>query len=133
MSTKRYIEFNSKNVPIKAWTSKVAIEESAIEQLQRLASLPFIYKHLAVMPDVHIGKGATIGSVIPTIDAIIPSAVGGDIGCGMNAIKLSLFAKDLPDNLYRLRRAIEKKFLLVKNSIKNLPIRPKTIPKHLGH
>ena len=109
MSAKRYVEFNSKNVPIKAWTSKVAIEESAIEQLQRLASLPFIYKHLAVMPDVHIGKGATVGSVIPTIDAIIPSAVGGDIGCGMNAIKLSLFAKDLPDNLYRLRRAIEKK------------------------
>ncbi|MCY1516976.1 RNA-splicing ligase RtcB [compost metagenome] len=70
--------------------------------------MPFIFKHLAVMPDVHLGKGSTIGSVIPTLGAIIPAAVGVDIGCGMIAARTSLNARDLPDNLHGLRSAIEK-------------------------
>lgn len=74
-----------------------------------MAQLQFIYSHIAVMPDVHVGKGATVGSVIPTKHAIIPAAVGVDIGCGMNAIRLSLKASQLPDNLSRLRDAIERK------------------------
>ncbi len=69
--------------------------------------MPFIYRHLAVMPDVHVGKGSTIGSVIPTKGAIIPAAVGVDIGCGMMAVRTSLMASDLPDNLSGIRSAIE--------------------------
>ncbi|WP_252407043.1 RtcB family protein, partial [Escherichia coli] len=70
---------------MKAWTRGVPIEESAMKQLRNVASLPFIHKHVAVMPDVHWGMGATVGSVIPTVGAIIPAAVGVDIGCGMMA------------------------------------------------
>jgi tRNA-splicing ligase RtcB len=77
-------------MPIKMWTNGVSVEESALNQLYNTAKLPFIFKHLAVMPDVHLGKGSTIGSVIPTINAVIPAAVGVDIGCGMVAIKTSL-------------------------------------------
>lgn len=94
--------------PIKMWTRGVPVEEDAKEQLRRTARMPFIFHHLAVMPDVHLGKGSTIGSVIPTLGAIIPAAVGVDIGCGMMAVKTSLRAGDLPDNLAGLRRAIEK-------------------------
>lgn len=94
--------------PIKMWTQGVAVEEAAKKQLINTASLPFIYKWLAVMPDVHLGKGATIGSVIPTKGAIIPAAVGVDIGCGMMAVKTTLTASDLPDNLFGIRCAIEK-------------------------
>lgn len=93
--------------PIKAWTIGVPVEEEAKQQLRNLASLPFVHKHIAVMPDVHFGKGATVGSVIATKGAIVPAAVGVDIGCGMIAQKLSLKAKDLPDNLHALRSAIE--------------------------
>ena len=92
-------------VPVKIYTDEV--ESSAYEQLCRLAELPFIHSHVAAMPDVHAGIGATVGSVIPTRSAIIPAAVGVDIGCGMNAVRLSLAAKDLPDNLWTVRRAIE--------------------------
>ena len=67
--------------PIKLWTHGVPVEEAARAQLIHTARLPIIYKHLAVMPDVHLGKGSTIGSVIPTVGAIIPAAVGVDIGC----------------------------------------------------
>jgi tRNA-splicing ligase RtcB len=67
--------------PIKMWTRGVPVEESAKLQLANTARMPFIYKHLAVMPDVHLGKGSTIGSVVPTVGAVIPAAVGGDIGC----------------------------------------------------
>lgn len=100
------------NVPngrhIRMWTRGVPVEEEAKAQLARTASMPFIFKHLAVMPDVHVGKGSTIGSVIPTLGAIIPAAVGVDIGCGMIAASTSLTASDLPDNLGPLRSAIEK-------------------------
>jgi tRNA-splicing ligase RtcB len=94
--------------PVKMWTRGVPVEDEAREQLAKTARLPFIYKHLAVMPDVHVGKGSTIGSVIPTLGAIIPAAVGVDIGCGMMAAKTTLTASDLPDNLAPLRAAIEK-------------------------
>ena len=96
------------HAPIKAWTRGVAFEAEARAQLQNIASLPFIHKWIAVMPDVHLGKGATIGSVVPTIGAVIPAAVGVDIGCGMMAVRTSLAAKDLPDNLSGVRTAIEK-------------------------
>ncbi|MCP5467648.1 MAG: RtcB family protein [Deltaproteobacteria bacterium] len=95
-------------VPIKAWVGELGIEDKAKEQLYNVAKMPFIYKHLAVMPDVHWGIGATVGSVIPTMKAIIPAAVGVDIGCGMMAVKTSLKADDLPENLKELRRNIEK-------------------------
>lgn len=94
--------------PIKFWTDGVPVEPEALRQLQNTAQLPFIFKHIAVMPDVHLGKGSTIGSVIPTVGAIIPAAVGVDIGCGMIAARTSLVAADLPDNLHGLRRAIEQ-------------------------
>jgi len=92
---------------IKAWTQGVPIEESAMAQLRNVAGLPFIHKHVAVMPDVHWGMGATVGSVIPTIGAIIPAAVGVDIGCGMMAVRTSIRAEHLPDTLGPLRSAIE--------------------------
>lgn len=94
--------------PIKLWTRGVPVEDDARKQLINTARLPFIFRHLAVMPDVHLGKGSTIGSVIPTQGAIIPAAVGVDIGCGMIAARTSLRAGDLPDNLYPLRSAIEQ-------------------------
>ncbi|WP_460111246.1 RtcB family protein [Pseudomonas sp. S3_H04] len=94
--------------PIKLWTEGVPVENEAREQLMNTAKMPFIFKHLAVMPDVHLGKGSTIGSVIPTLGAIIPAAVGVDIGCGMIAARTSLTAADLPDNLLGLRNAIEQ-------------------------
>jgi tRNA-splicing ligase RtcB (3'-phosphate/5'-hydroxy nucleic acid ligase) len=95
-------------VPIKAWTKGVPLEDGARQQLVNVARLPFIYKWVAAMPDVHWGMGATIGSVIPTRGAIIPAAVGVDIGCGMMAVQTSLRANHLPDNLYGIRSAIEK-------------------------
>src|SRR5215467_11411115 len=88
-----------KSALIKAWTKGVPVEEAAQQQLLNVAQLPFIYKWVAAMPDVHYGIGATVGSVIPTKGAIIPAAVGVDIGCGMMAVKTSLLAKDLPDDL----------------------------------
>jgi tRNA-splicing ligase RtcB (3'-phosphate/5'-hydroxy nucleic acid ligase) len=93
--------------PVKMWTRGVAVEDEARQQLRNTASLPFVFHHLAVMPDVHLGKGSTIGSVIPTQGAIIPAAVGVDIGCGMMAARTTLTADDLPDSLAGLRGAIE--------------------------
>jgi tRNA-splicing ligase RtcB (3'-phosphate/5'-hydroxy nucleic acid ligase) len=95
-------------VPIKMWTKGVPVEDDAKKQLANASRLPIIFKHIAAMPDVHLGIGATVGSVIPTIKAIIPAAVGVDIGCGMIACKTTLRASDLPDNLAPLRDAIEK-------------------------
>ncbi|HKR64445.1 MAG TPA: RtcB family protein [Thermoanaerobaculia bacterium] len=95
-------------VPIKAWTRGVPVEDSAKQQLLNVAKLPFIYKWIAAMPDVHWGMGATVGSVIPTKKAIIPAAVGVDIGCGMMAVRTTLDASQLPDDLKPLRTAIEK-------------------------
>ena len=92
-----YNTYKTKNVEIKAWTKGVQLEEIALQQLYNTAELPIVYKHIAVMPDVHWGLGATIGSVIPTKEAIIPAAVGVDIGCGMCAIRTSLTSHDLPD------------------------------------
>jgi tRNA-splicing ligase RtcB len=99
---------DEKSWPIKAWTKGVALEEAAEKQLRNVASLPFIFKWVAAMPDVHWGMGATVGSVIPTKGAIIPAAVGVDIGCGMMAVQTSLQAIHLPDNLHGIREAIEK-------------------------
>ena len=99
---------SSQGVPIKLWTKGVPVQAEARQQLLNTAQMPFIYPHLAVMPDVHLGKGSTIGSVIPTRGAIIPAAVSVDLGCGMMAVRTSLTASDLPDNLRNIRRAIEK-------------------------
>lgn len=93
---------------IKSWTKGVHFESQARDQLKNIASLPFVHKHVAAMPDVHLGKGATVGSVIATKGAIIPAAVGVDIGCGMNAVRLSLKAEDLPDTLTNVRGEIER-------------------------
>jgi tRNA-splicing ligase RtcB (3'-phosphate/5'-hydroxy nucleic acid ligase) len=94
--------------PVKMWRRGVPVDEGSKQQLLNTASMPFIYKWLAVMPDVHYGKGSTIGSVIPTKGAIIPAAVGVDIGCGMMAVRTSLSANDLPDSLGHVRAALEK-------------------------
>jgi tRNA-splicing ligase RtcB (3'-phosphate/5'-hydroxy nucleic acid ligase) len=93
---------------VKMWTRGVPVEDEAKAQLQKTARMPFIFHHIAVMPDVHVGKGSTIGSVIPTLQAVIPAAVGVDIGCGMIAAKTTLRASDLPDNLSGVRSAIER-------------------------
>ena len=95
-------------VPIKMWTRGVPVEDGARAQLARAAQMPFVFKHVAAMPDVHVGIGATVGSVIPTKGAVIPAAVGVDIGCGMMAARTSLVASDLPDNLEAIRSAIEQ-------------------------
>lgn len=92
--------------PVKIWTDDIT--DKARAQLKNLAELPFIHKHVAAMADVHLGVGATIGSVIATHKAIIPAAVGVDIGCGMNALRLSLKSHQLPDNLKTVRNTIEK-------------------------
>lgn len=92
---------------VKMWTKHVPIEESAIDQLKNMTMLPFIHSHIAVMPDVHWGNGATVGSVIPTKNAIVPASVGVDIGCGMCAVRTSLTSHDMPANLKALRGQIE--------------------------
>jgi len=95
------------NVPIKAWVDGVAFEDAARRQAENVASMSFVHSHVALMPDVHWGMGATVGSVIATRGAIIPAAVGVDIGCGMVAARLDLAASDLPDSLGAMRGAIE--------------------------
>ena len=97
----------AERVPIKAWIKGVPIEDAAAQQLRNVARLPFVFKHVAAMPDVHWGMGATVGSVIATKGAIVPAAVGVDIGCGMAAAMTSLVAADLPDSLAAMRSAIE--------------------------
>lgn len=94
--------------PIKGWVRGVPLEDQAHDQLRNIASIPFVGPWVAVMPDVHLGKGATVGSVIPTRGAIIPAAVGVDIGCGMAAVRTTLRAKDLPDSLAQIRSGIER-------------------------
>lgn len=109
MSGRSYQLIESKNgVPIKAWTRGVPLEPEAEQQLRNVASLPIVYQWVAAMPDVHWGMGATIGSVIPTKGAIIPAAVGVDIGCGMMAVQTTLNARQLPDSLRSLRSTIER-------------------------
>ena len=93
--------------PVKMWTRGVPVEDQAREQLRNVAALPFIFKHVAAMPDCHWGMGATVGSVIATKGAIVPAAVGVDLGCGMMAARTDLTASDLPDTLAPMRSAIE--------------------------
>lgn len=107
IETLPYEVIATSHVPIKAWTRGVPFEAEAQDQLRRVAALPFVHKWVAVMPDVHAGMGATIGSVIASRKAVIPAAVGVDIGCGMMAVKTSLRAEQLPDDLKPLRLAIE--------------------------
>ncbi|WP_037916695.1 RtcB family protein [Actinacidiphila yeochonensis] len=102
-----YTEVPGVNVPIRMWADPAGVEASAMQQLRNVSSLPWI-EGLAVMPDVHYGKGATVGSVIAMRDAVCPAAVGVDIGCGMSAVRTSLRASDLPGDLSRLRQRIEQ-------------------------
>jgi tRNA-splicing ligase RtcB len=99
---------NGRNVPIKVWAPINEVDSQVIAQLKNVAALPWVAHQVAVMPDVHAGRGATVGSVIAMRGAVAPAAVGVDIGCGMAAVETSLRAKDLPDDLRRLRVAIEK-------------------------
>jgi tRNA-splicing ligase RtcB len=97
----------STGAPVKAWIRGVDVDANARQQIRNIAQLPIVHGWIAVMPDAHLGKGATVGTVIPSVDAIIPAAVGVDLGCGMMATRTSLTASDLPDSLARIRSAIE--------------------------
>lgn len=97
-----------KHVDIRLWTQPETVEDQAMRQLHNIAALPWTFKHVAVMPDVHYGKGATVGSVIAMRDAVSPAAVGVDIGCGMTAVRTSLRAEDLPASLSMLRSRLER-------------------------
>ena len=109
MSDKGYVKLEvGGGAPIKAWVNGVPFEPLAQKQLQNTARLPFVYKWVAAMPDVHCGIGATVGSVVATKGAIIPAAVGVDIGCGMAAVRTTLTASDLPEDLRGMRTAIER-------------------------
>src|SRR5436190_23452943 len=98
----------SDNVPIELWTRASDLEEGAIKQLKNIASLPWCFHHVAVMPDVHVGKGATVGSVVAMKGAVSPAAVGVDIGCGMAAVQTNLVAEKVERRLPALRSAIEQ-------------------------
>src|SRR5262245_12800611 len=100
-------EIKGKTVPVKLWARLEDVESQALDQLKSVASLPWVAHHVAVMPDVHVGKGATVGSVVAMRGAVAPAAVGVDIGCGMAAVATNLTAEDLPDGLRELRLAIE--------------------------
>ncbi len=108
MPIKKIIQ--TSHVPVKIWTDEV--DGASLDQLRSLASLPFIFRHVAAMPDVHLGKGATVGSVIATERVLIPAAVGVDIGCGMTAARLALTADQLPASLAETRAAIEARIPL---------------------
>ena len=105
--TSNYEFIRTEGVAIKAWTKGVLFEDQARQQLENIALMPFVHKQVAAMPDVHWGRGATVGSVIPTKGAIIPAAVGVDIGCGMMAVQTTLTSHQLPDSLAELRSSIE--------------------------
>ena len=90
-------------VPIKVWSDEADVEPSVLKQLQNTASLPFVFKHVAVMPDVHLGVGATVGSVVATKNAICPACVGVDIGCGMMAVKTDLNHNVVQDKIFEIR------------------------------
>src|SRR5262249_38533844 len=95
-------------VDVHLWTRVSEVESSALDQLKNIASLPWVFHHVAVMPDVHFGKGATVGSVVAMKDAVAPAAVGVDIGCGMAAVKTNLAADKVERRLRALRSAIEE-------------------------
>lgn len=109
MSETNFIYEKTDGAPLKMWTRGVPVEAVAMEQLRNVAKLPFIHKHVAAMPDIHWGMGATVGSVIPTVGAIVPAAVGVDIGCGMMAVRTNVHASQLPDSLVGLRSEIERR------------------------
>ncbi|MBU6535858.1 RtcB family protein [Streptomyces mayonensis] len=117
-----YVEMPGAKVPIRMWTDPATVEEGALQQLRNVATLPWI-KGLAVMPDVHYGKGATVGSVIAMRGAVCPAAVGVDIGCGMSAVRTSLTANDLPGDLSRLRSKIEQ-VIPVGRGMHDSPVEP---------
>ncbi|WP_308301188.1 RtcB family protein [Frankia sp. Mgl5] len=100
-------ELAGATAPIWMWTPPQEVESAALDQLRTIAELPYVHHHVAVMPDVHLGKGATVGSVIALRDAVSPAAVGVDIGCGMAALRTNLTAADLPDDLRPVRAAVE--------------------------
>jgi tRNA-splicing ligase RtcB len=103
-------------VPVKIWSPIETVESGAIDQLVNMSKLPFVYKHMAVMPDVHQGKGSVVGSVVPTIGAIIPSCVGVDVGCGMAAFKTNLKVDAISGKLKEIRKSLESKIPTGKNS-----------------
>ncbi|MEQ1878685.1 MAG: RtcB family protein [Bdellovibrionia bacterium] len=107
-------------VPVKIWAELAEVEEQALAQLANTANLPFVFKHVAAMPDVHLGRGATVGSVIATKGAICPAAVGVDIGCGMMAVKTPLEADKMTDALAEIRHSIERSIPLGTNSNKKI-------------
>lgn len=107
MQTNFEVMKDENGVPVKSWTKGVPFEDEARAQLMNLSKMPFLFSHVAVMPDVHAGKGSTVGSVIATERAIIPATVGVDLGCGMVAVKTDLKASDLPESLKDMRLAIE--------------------------
>ncbi len=107
---------NGSNVPIRLWAPPAEVDSRVIAQLKNVAALPWVAHHVAVMADVHAGRGATVGSVIAMREAVAPAAVGVDIGCGMAAVKTSLGAGQLPDDLRRLRLAIEAEIPVGKRS-----------------
>ena len=102
------IKTDKMQVPLKAWVPECGTDQATLEQMKKVCSLPFIFKHAALMPDGHLGIGSAIGAVVPTQGAIIPAVTGVDLGCGMLAAQTTLQANQLPDNLRHIRRAIEK-------------------------
>jgi tRNA-splicing ligase RtcB len=108
--------------PVFAWVDGVEFDAGARAQVANIAALPFVHDHVAVMPDVHLGKGATVGSVVPTLGAIVPAAVGVDIGCGMIAQQLTLRAEDLPDDLRGVRNALERQIPVGKGAHRTVPV-----------
>jgi tRNA-splicing ligase RtcB len=119
-------ELQGKTVPVKLWTKLEDVESQALTQLKNIASLPWVFRHVAVMPDVHFGIGATVGSVIAMKDAISPAAVGVDIGCGMGAIRTNLKADALPDSLLEIRNKIEQKIPVGFNEHKQPKVQSRT-------
>lgn len=109
----------TEKLPIKIWSDEKDVEASAIKQLKNTANMPFVFKHVAAMPDVHLGIGATVGSVIATKKAIMPAAVGVDIGCGMMAVKTALNYKLVQDKIKEIRHSIERSIPVGFNQHKN--------------
>src|SRR5262245_63025669 len=101
-------QIKGRNVDIKLWAQPNEVESVALDQLRNISALPWVFHHVAAMPDVHFGKGATVGSVIAMKGAVSPAAVGVDIGCGMGAVRTNLRARDLPDSLKQVRLDIEQ-------------------------
>ena len=100
-------QIKGRKVDIKLWASPSEVESVALDQLRNISGLPWVFHHVAAMPDVHFGKGATVGSVISMQGAVSPAGVGVDIGCGLAAVRTSLSARDLPDDLRRIRSDLE--------------------------